>query len=166
MATAATRAISTAKSGKDKRVAGFSPAALKAPFFLRCAALFIDYIVFLALPVLWLAFSTIFSETAADIGVGRFAWIAGTALFLLNSVLLPMFRGQSIGKMVLGLRIVGTDGSAPRAGDILRRNVLGYGLTILTFGVGFLIASVNSSGRSLHDLVGRTVVVRARKTLV
>ena len=166
MATAASRAVSTVGSGEREKVIGFSPVELKAPFLLRCAALFIDYMLFLALPVVSLAFSIVFGETSADIGVGRLAWITGIILFLLNSVLLPMYRGQSTGKMLLGLSIVRTDGSAPRPADIFRRNLLGYVLTVLTLGIGFLIAAVNSSGRSLHDLVARTVVVRARKTIV
>jgi uncharacterized RDD family membrane protein YckC len=68
--------------------------------------------------------------------------------------------------MLMGLTIVRLDGSKVDLGSILRRNLLGYAATALTFGTGFLISAVNRSGRSLHDVIGGTVVIRARKTLV
>jgi hypothetical protein len=37
---------------RREEVVGFKPVLLKAPFLLRCAALFIDYIVVIAVPVL------------------------------------------------------------------------------------------------------------------
>jgi hypothetical protein len=42
------------KTPQMDRIIEFYPNALRAPFFLRCAALFIDYMVLLAVPVAWL----------------------------------------------------------------------------------------------------------------
>jgi uncharacterized RDD family membrane protein YckC len=63
----------------------------------------------------------------------------------------------------LGIRIMRTDGRPVRLGAIFARNVIGYFLTALTLGIGFLIAVINKSGRSLHDYIAGTVVVYARK---
>ncbi|MEO7540216.1 MAG: RDD family protein, partial [Pyrinomonadaceae bacterium] len=67
-------------------------------------------------------------------------------------------------KLLVGLTIVNWDGTRVRASSVLGRNLFGYALTVLTFGIGFLIAAVNSSGRALHDFVGGTIVVHGRKT--
>jgi uncharacterized RDD family membrane protein YckC len=44
----------------------------------------------------------------------------------------------------------------------LARHLLGYALTALTLGLGFLISAFDSKGRALHDLIAATVVVRSR----
>src|SRR5437016_7883875 len=53
-----------------------------------------------------------------------------------------------------------TDGQLPGIARILLRNFVGYPLSLLLFGLGFLLAAVNPSGRALHDLIAGTVVVR------
>ena len=166
MSTAASRAISSVKSSESEKIIGFTPSELKAPFMLRCAALCIDYIVLLTFPVAALALSIVLSETTADIGVGPAAWIIGIVLFLINSLLLPMLRGQTVGKMVFGLTIVKANGSAIGVADVIKRNIGGYLVTLLTLGIGFLMGAVNKSGMALHDMLAGTVVVRARKKQV
>jgi len=68
--------------------------------------------------------------------------------------------GQTIGKWATGLRIERTDGSAASPARIILRHFVGYPLSILTLGIGFMLATLNSRGRTLHDLIGDTVVVR------
>jgi uncharacterized RDD family membrane protein YckC len=45
-------------------------------------------------------------------------------------------------------------------GRALLRHFVGYPLSFLTLGLGFVIAAVNSQGRALHDFIADTVVVR------
>ena len=143
----------------------FSPDALKAPFFLRCAALFVDYMLLLMVPVAWLLLSTYFGDGPANVNISGTVWLFTVMLWVINFLALPLFRGQTIGKMLAGITIVKKDGTPVRLGSLLLRNLLGYLLTIITLGLGFLIAAVNRSGRSLHDYLGGTVVVQARKRL-
>jgi uncharacterized RDD family membrane protein YckC len=65
--------------------------------------------------------------------------------------------------MITGLTIINSDGTDIRLGGILRRNVVGYLITVATLGLGFLLACINSRGRALHDFLGGTIVVRGRK---
>jgi uncharacterized RDD family membrane protein YckC len=65
--------------------------------------------------------------------------------------------------MMAGIAILRKDGTPVRLGRILLRNTIGYLITILTFGLGFFIAALNKSGRSLHDLIAGTVVVYGRR---
>ncbi|MFM9905297.1 MAG: RDD family protein [Pyrinomonadaceae bacterium] len=148
---------------KTEKAVNFSPALLKAPFFLRCAALFVDYIVLLVVPIGWLMWESTFGDPGANIKLGTSVWTLGIIFWLLNFLALPLFRGQTIGKMLAGLTILNIDGTYVGIVGIVRRNIVGYLLTCLTLGLGFLISAVNSSGRSLHDFVAGTIVVRGRR---
>lgn len=155
-----------ALSRRQEKIVSFDAVAVKAPFAGRCTALFIDYMLLLALPVLWLLWGRLVSDTSANAAPGGWVWFLTIILWIVDFVLLPLLRGQTVGKMLTGLTIVGTDGTPIRLGTILKRNVLGYLLTAATLGIGFLASAVNRRGRALHDAVAGTVVVQARKTLV
>jgi uncharacterized RDD family membrane protein YckC len=86
-------------------------------------------------------------------------------VWIINFIGFPLFRGQTLGKMVAGITIVKRDGTPVRLGSIVLRNIVGYLLSVITLGIGFLIAAVNGSGRALHDYVAGTIVVHARKRL-
>ncbi|MFN0277159.1 MAG: RDD family protein [Pyrinomonadaceae bacterium] len=148
-----------------EKVIEFSPHELKAPFFLRCAALFIDYMLLIMLPAFWLVISKFVGDTSVSSGISGTAWLFVLLAWVINFLALPLLRGQTIGKMMAGLTILKTDGTPIRLGHIILRNVLGYLLTLLTLGLGFLISAINTSGRSLHDYLAGTVVVHGRKKL-
>ena len=155
--------IAPARSSRVERIVDFSPENLKAPFFLRCAALFIDYMVLLIVPLVWLMWGKTLGEPSTGKGLGTTVWLFGVILWLVNFLLLPLLFGKTIGKMLTGLTILNVDGTEVGLFGILRRNLLGFVLTGLTLGLGFLISAVNSSGRSLHDFVAGTIVVRGRR---
>ena len=136
---------------------------VSAPFYLRCAAFLIDYMLLLAPPVLVLISTKIFGEILGSSGISSFTWYIVVILWLINFLALPLFSGQTFGKMLAGITMVKTDGTPVRLSNLLLRNGLGYLLTVLTFGLGFLLAVVNKSGRSLHDFVGGTIVVQGRR---
>jgi uncharacterized RDD family membrane protein YckC len=68
--------------------------------------------------------------------------------------------GQTPAKMLLGLRVIRRDGRSAGYGRAFVRWV-GYGLGVLTLGLGFLIALLNRDRRALHDWLAGTRVVRA-----
>ncbi|MBV9217412.1 MAG: RDD family protein [Acidobacteria bacterium] len=148
-----------------RNIVDFSPEAVHAPFMLRCTSLCADYLVLLLVPVLWLILGKYVSDSGNP-SLGATAWVLGSIVFMLNSLVLPMFIGKSIGKLLTGTTIVNSDGTDVTIGHILRRNVLGYAITLLTLGLGFISAAFSTKGRTLHDIVGGTIVVRARKVLV
>ena len=134
----------------------------RAPFALRCGALLIDYILL----ALILTFSTIIARMMG--GGARMA--GGTAekigiLFTLVAAVLDLgvlagLTGKTLGKWTTGLRIERLDGNLPGIGWALLRHFVGYSVSMLFFGIGFLIAIVNPTGRALHDLMAGTVVIR------
>jgi uncharacterized RDD family membrane protein YckC len=141
----------------------FLPEVLKAPFLLRCAAAMVDYMILLAVPILWLFLSTYVGDGPASVNISVTVWMFTLIVWLVNFLALPLFRGQTVGKMFAGITVVRKDGRPVRLGAIVLRNVVGYLLTLLTLGIGFFVSALNRSGRSLHDFVAGTVVIRAYK---
>jgi uncharacterized RDD family membrane protein YckC len=135
---------------------------LRPPFLFRCGALLIDYILAIAV----VAFTTLFARLTGGgahvLGdtVEKFGYSAAIIVTLLNCVLLAGLRGQSLGKWATGLRIERTDGAPLSLGRALVRHCVGYPISLLMFGVGFLLPLFNARGRALHDIIAGTVVVR------
>lgn len=134
----------------------------RAPFSLRCGALLIDYIILAII----IAFCTLVArpfggnKASAGNGLETFGLIAALAVLALNFGLLAVWRGQTLGKWATGLRIESTDGEPLSWWRVLLRHFVGYPLSLLTLGLGFLIAAFTSQGRALHDLIAGTIVVR------
>ncbi len=155
--------LTTAPSGRREKVVDFAPSDLRASFSLRCAALFLDYILLLAIPVLWLVWGRLVSDTSSNAAPGGLVWFLIIVVFVVDLVLLPLLAGRTLGKMLTGLTIVRFDGTAIDLATIIKRNLVGYFLTCATLGIGFVVAAFNSTGRTLHDMVAGTIVVQARK---
>jgi uncharacterized RDD family membrane protein YckC len=94
-------------------------------------------------------------------GVSSASWLVAILVGLTNLIFLPMFSGQTVGKIITGLRIVHIDGTAPTVGAIALRQTVGYFLTLATAGLGFFISFFGSKGRALHDYLSGTVVIYA-----
>ncbi len=161
--TTAPRAAAPASAAATRRAPQVNFERLRAPFALRCGALLIDYILVVGV----LAFATLLARLSGDEVRGSTflltaGYIAALAVAAINYILLAGFSGRTLGKWVAGLRIERRDGVPLSFGRALIRHLVGYPLTLLTLGTGFLLAAFNSEGRALHDLVAGTVVVRGR----
>jgi uncharacterized RDD family membrane protein YckC len=153
----------------EQVVVKFDPEELKAPFLLRCGAFLIDYILIISIPVLSLLIGRMIGNDGIKLlnsEVSNTGWMVAVLLGLTNFVIFPMFSGQSLGKMLTGLKIVRRDGTTPTFWALLLRHTLGYLLTGLTVGLGFLLAAFNNKGKSLHDYVAGTLVIYGRKRIV
>ena len=134
----------------------------RAPFALRCGALLIDYIL--------LALIMVFSTMIARLMGGGARMAGGTAekvgilitliVAVLDLVVMAGLTGKTVGKWTTGLRIERIDGRLPGIGRVALRHVVGYPLSLLPFGLGFLVVAVSPTGRALHDLIAGTIVVR------
>ena len=143
-------------------------ARFRAPFALRCGAILIDYITLVAI----LAFSTLLSRM---LGGGARSWgssseTAGIVVTIvvagLNLGVLPGLTGFTLGKWAAGLRILRQNGLEIGIGRALVRHFVGYPLSFVTLGLGFLVIAFTSRGRGLHDLIAGTVVVREGPAMV
>jgi uncharacterized RDD family membrane protein YckC len=138
---------------------------LRAPFSLRCGALLIDYILLAGV----MAFATLLARLFGDMRRGSSVvltagYIAVASVAFLNFIVLAALSGRTLGKWMTGLRIERRDGEPLSIVRALVRHLLGYALTALTLGLGFLLSAFDPKGRALHDLLAGTVVVRSRAT--
>jgi uncharacterized RDD family membrane protein YckC len=93
--------------------------------------------------------------------LGPFLWLWG-ALWWVYVVLFARYGGQTPGKMLLRIRIIDIDGRGSSWPQALLRPV-GYVISWLPAGLGFLWAAVPPEKRALHDrLLGTRVVLVPR----
>jgi uncharacterized RDD family membrane protein YckC len=135
---------------------------VRAPFSLRCGALLVDYTLAVAI----IAFATLFARTLggsvsltgeATLSIG---YLLSLAVLLINFLVLPVFTGTTVGKWATGLRIERQNGEPLGFGHATLRHTLGYLVSLLTLGLGFLLAAFDPEGRALHDRIAGTIVVR------
>lgn len=152
---------------KTETIIRFDPVKLRAPFSLRCGALIIDYILFILFPTLSLLIGRMMGQDGNKLLNGELSnagWLIAAVILISNSIIFPMLAGQSLGKLLTGLKIVKADGTSAGLVNILIRHLIGYPLTALTLGLGFLFSLFNSKNRALHDyLAGTTVIYGSRR---
>lgn len=90
---------------------------------------------------------------------------AGAGIGLLLGVMyhwyfLTQHSGQTPGKMVMGIRVIKTDGTPLTASDAVLR-YLGYHLNTAFFMLGWLWALADANQQGLHDKLANTFVVIA-----
>ncbi|HXV42655.1 MAG TPA: RDD family protein [Anaerolineae bacterium] len=71
--------------------------------------------------------------------------------------------GQTLGKSVTGMKIVGTDGAPPSWGQALLRYV-GYIISGLALSLGFIWLAFDPKRQGWHDKIARTYVVNEEAT--
>ena len=163
MALTGDRTVETAQNREV--VVDFPAAALRAPFSLRLVAFFIDYILFIAVPVLGLVIELLIGGEPAKFS-NNTAWLIASLLGVSNVIIFPALSGQTLGMMMCRLKIVRTDGREPSIGRVVLRNTVGFLLTVLTLGFGFILAAFTPSGRALHDYIAGTIVVFGSKRVL
>lgn len=149
------------RAGLKSRSAIQNSARFWAPFSLRCGAILIDYIILVAI----IAFSTLLSRLlgggarAAGSSSETVGLLLAVVAAALNLAILPGLTGLTVGKWATGLRIKRSDGTEIGIGRAFLRHFIGYPMSFLTLGLGFLAAAFTARGRALHDLIADTIVV-------
>lgn len=84
--------------------------------------------------------------------------LLSTVVFLAYFIGFASYRGQTPGKAIMRIRIVSMTGGNVTLSMIVVRT-LGYILSGVFFGLGFLMALLTRRRRTLHDLLAHTHVV-------
>ncbi|MEU3020250.1 RDD family protein [Nocardiopsis sp. NPDC007018] len=135
-----------------------------AGFATRAAAYAIDFLlqvialISLGVVASWIGVTVDFAATSA-------IYLGASILIMVGypTAFESISRGRSLGKMALGLRVVGTDGSPERFRQALGRALSGFVELWLTFGIVALVTSmINRDGRRVGDFVAGTMVVEER----
>ena len=122
----------------------------------------IDYIVLIAIVASSTLIARMFGGGARTAGSSAetVGIMIAIAVALLDLGVLAGLTGKTIGKWTTGLRIQRPNGAEPGIGRAVLRHFVGYPLSFLTLGLGFLLAALTTRGRALHDLIAGTEVVR------
>jgi uncharacterized RDD family membrane protein YckC len=82
-------------------------------------------------------------------------------IYLLYYTLLEGYLGQTVGKMLLGIKVVREDtGEVPGIGAAAIRNVLRVVDGLFGYLVGFIAVLASSKRQRLGDMAAHTLVVR------
>jgi len=132
-----------------------------AGFWIRAFALAVDFILFVLVQFSFgLIAGRIWGREVDDT-----AFRATTAFFTIlfsacYATVLHALDGQTLGKALLGIRVVTTDGQPIRLGTSLLRYI-GYWISLgPTLTLGYLMAGLRQDKRALHDLIAGTRVER------
>jgi uncharacterized RDD family membrane protein YckC len=150
-------------------IVGFDAERFRAPFVLRCGAICIDYLLLASAPVLGLLIAQSSGDTGAKMMKSQaitLGWLIALLVVVTNFVVLPAILGRTIGKFMTGLQIVQKDGRNLTFVSAMLRHLVGYPVSLLTAGIGFLLAAFNQKGKALHDFIAGTIVVQAKRRMV
>ncbi len=129
-----------------------APSSDFAGFWIRLVAWIIDSLVV----GFALQFITFFNPS---FGTLLLLWVVGPWVYY---VTLTGIRGQTLGKMALGLMVIREDGSLPGLGYAALREIIGKFVSGLLFGLGFFSAGWDKRKQGWRDKIAGTVVIRTR----
>lgn len=132
----------------------------RAPRFKRLAAAVIDLFVVALICAPFAAAIELTISNWNDPRVwGSMAGIAVTAMFLYHTCALAL-AGRTSGMSLCGLRAVDArKACVPTTGQCARRALV-YMLSLATLGLGILYSLFDAEGRTAHDILSGTVIVR------
>ena len=124
-----------------------------AGFWIRTTALVLDVMVFILVHTSFSRLARLLwgpsSDGGEDAGVLLFTLVFAIAY----TTTLHAVAGQTIGKSLVGVRVVAAaDGERLTVGPALLRH-LAYVLSLLPLGFGFWMAGLRRDKRALHDLI-------------
>ncbi len=119
-------------------------------FWIRAAASLIDLVItVIAIAALTLLFHS---------GGLPLAYFLATG----HNVVFVGLRGQTVGKMALGLQVINSRGSPPSFWRVLLREVVGKTISGI-FMLGYLWVAWHPEKRGWHDSIAGTYVVRKHR---
>ena len=131
----------------------------RAGFWMRLWAYLIDLIVIGSLSRLLVnPIFKIFDISLADTGVFSPYIIVDSVLFFGYFVLTTKFLTQTLGKMVMGLRVVSLNGEPLVWSTLIFREWIGRYISAVLM-LGYIVIAFNPKKQGFHDMFSDTVVV-------
>ena len=130
-----------------------------AGFWMRFWAYIIDLLIIGAITSI--AVKPIFY--LLDVTREEYVWyapytIASAVVFYGYFVLMTKLVGQTVGKMIFGLRVIADNGKPLTWGTVLFREWIGRFISVKTI-IFYVLVAVVPNNKGLHDLIADTVVV-------
>jgi uncharacterized RDD family membrane protein YckC len=147
---------------------GYKPAYTPTPnmgngeaFLRRFAAIFIDgFLVQAASFAVGMVFGIGGAVTGMDSLAEGGASLTGLMIGLVYYVGLQAWRGQTLGKIALGIRVIAADGNPPTWGWLLLRETIGRFVSGILCSIGYFAVLWDGEQQGWHDKIARTWVIR------
>lgn len=133
-----------------------------AGFWMRFWAYMLDVIVVSSVSgILLSSLSLINDGEPMMLAVWTVRGIAAASIYYLYFILMTKFLGQTLGKMVLGIRVIQENDRPLTWLDVIFREGIGRLIYNIVFGLKFLylIVAFSSEKQGIHDMIGHTRVV-------
>ena len=92
--------------------------------------------------------------------IGGVLAVAGVIVAYILYVILPTGKtGQTLGKKIMGIKVVDKDGNPPGIGKAFLRELIGKFLSCIIFDLGFILAAFDNQRRAWHDRIAGTYVI-------
>ena len=124
-------------------------------FWIRLAAALIDIVL--------LGIVNFLVGLVLGLGENAAGFIVNLAITWTYHVAFITIKGQTIGKMALGIQVVDRDGNIPGIGSALLRETVGKLLSTIAIFLGYLWVAWDREKRGWHDHIGGTYVVRKQR---
>ncbi len=130
---------------------------------LRAAAFLVDYILTLLILGVAISLAMIFKNAFPSVAswIINLGYVAMLGFVVWNWGYLNVRDGQRIGQRLVGVKITCADGSVLGYRTIVLRHLLGYPLSLLCVGLGFLWIILDPKQRGWHDKLAGTLVVKS-----
>jgi len=129
-----------------------------AGFWIRLGSIIIDGLLLIPLYLICMLLGV--SDIATEIFVNSIN-------FLYYLIIPVIWSGFTVGKRVVGIKIVRTDGKKVGIGTTLKRYILASLVYGITLGFAFIISAfmvgLRKDKRSIHDLIAGTQVIYTTK---
>jgi uncharacterized RDD family membrane protein YckC len=135
-----------------------------AGFWIRFVACLIDILIIsAAASVFRFGLSLPMLAGSGGFGITGMIWssIAGFLPWL-YWWLLTGLRGQTLGKMILNIKVVNRQGNKPGLGYAALREIIGKTVSFLVLFLGFLWIAWDKDKRGWHDKIAGTYVVKSK----
>jgi uncharacterized RDD family membrane protein YckC len=133
-----------------------------AGFWMRFWAYVIDIVVISSLNGILLSpFKFVNDGIAISVGLWTVTGIVGSVVFFAYFLLMTKFFGQTLGKMILGIRVIREDEQPLRWSDLLFREVIGrFIYRVFSFlMLLYIVVGFTDQKQGLHDMFGNTRVI-------
>jgi uncharacterized RDD family membrane protein YckC len=126
----------------------------------RFVAFTVDWVIVLSVD--WAIFLTYHIATQRPLGEWEalfFQWLYVIMWMGYNIVMINM-SGQTFGKKLLGIKVVGEDGKKLTLLQTIARETIGRFLSTVFFEIGYLWMIFDKNRQTWHDMLAKTIVIK------
>lgn len=133
-----------------------------AGFWMRFWAYIIDLIILYSINGILLSPLKFFNDgSSIDIGFWTLNGILSGVIFYIYFLLMTKFFGQTLGKMIFGLRVINENDGALTWQDLFFREVIGRFIHRVIFitSILYIVVAFTPQKQGIHDMFGNTRVI-------